>query len=100
MPPFEQTLNTHTKGLFVCNMCNILEFYSVDWRRRFSKSCKQKSNFCIFPWQVLPKWSFTIILTDYEDPDLDNLLAQYGAPLAGCFREVDNVKIEYLRHNL
>ena len=48
--------------------------------------------FSIF--KVLPKYckgSFTIILTNYDGLDLDNILAQYEVPPSGCFRgEVKN----------
>ena len=36
---------------------------------------------------------FIIILTNYDDLVLGNLLAQYEVPAARSFREVQNVKI-------
>ena len=67
-------------------------------------SCKQKPNFCIFQfskfYQNVCRWSFTIILTNYNGLGLGNLLALYEAPSAGGFiEEVENVKIWFLSHN-
>ena len=36
---------------------------------------------------------FIIILTNYDDLVLGNLLTQYEVPAAGSFREVQNVEI-------
>ena len=45
----------------------------------FKKSCRQKPNFCIFPFlkfcQNACKTNFTIILTNCDSLDLVNLLA-------------------------
>ena len=44
---------------------------------------------------------FYLILTKlYGDLDVSNLLAKYEAPSGLCFREVKNVKIWFLSHNL
>ena len=37
----------------------------------------------------MPVGGFTIILTNYDELGLDNLVAYYVAPPAGCFREED-----------
>ena len=56
----------------------------------------QFSKFC----QNVRRWSFTIILTNYNILTLGNLPAKYEAPTAGGFREeVENVKIWFLSHS-
>ena len=59
-------------------------------------SDKQKPNFFIFPFskfcQNACRWSFTIVLTNYDGLGLCAISGKYDAPSAGIFKEgVENV---------
>ena len=54
----------------------------------------------MWSFTITIRWSFTTILTNYDDLRLGNLLTLYEEPFACGFREeVKNVKIWFLSHN-
>ena len=67
-PPFEQTLITYPKTIYV-QYLRIL--FSSFGKENFQRSCKQQIKFLHFSiFQVLPKacrWSLTLILTNKDD---------------------------------
>ena len=74
-PSFEQTLMTHTKGLFL----QYERILSSGFGEKMFKSLVHRNQiFAFFHFQSsakMPWWSFTIILTNYDGLDLHNLLA-------------------------